>query len=145
MTTSFLDRENIELEATRFVFPLLLVPYMKGSHTRGIIGLRNGSPLWVKDIKASQSQCRLILTRDVLRCDKLFPRWLLIEIPRAAITSVREHPMAPELLEVRFEQAHKGRLLRFLISGTPGAVPEGIVFFNLGSETPRWIDALRSG
>ncbi|HEX9795515.1 MAG TPA: hypothetical protein VGA52_00850 [Anaerolineales bacterium] len=130
-------------QATRYLFPLLLIPYMRGSHTRGMIGLRRGSPIFLKDIKAAQSQCQLVLTPDGLRCDKLFPRWLLIEIPLTAITSVRQHPHVPELLEVRYDQASKGRLLRFVTSGTPGAVPQGVVYFNLGDQTADWLRQIR--
>lgn len=136
------DGETL-LQAQRLVFPLLLIPYRRGSFTRGIIGFRDGSPVFAKDIKASQSQCRLSLRRDGLRCDKLFPRWLLIDIPAAAIESVRAHPHLPDLMEIRFQFATKGRMLRFLTSGTPGAVPEGVVYFNLGKDTPRWIEAVR--
>lgn len=138
------EGETIELQFQRLLLPLLLVPYMQGSHTRGLIGFRNGSPLFVKDIKASQSQCRLMLTNHSLRCVKLFPRWLLIEIPLDQITGVQEHPQLPEVMEVRYEQATKGRLLRFLTSGTPGAVPTGVVYFHLGEHTGTWIDALRA-
>ena len=130
-------------QAVRLFFPLLLIPYMRGSYTRGMIGLRKGAPIFLKDIKASQSQCRLILTPQSLRCDKLFPKWLLIEIPLTAITSVRQHPQVPELLEVRYEQASKGRLLRFVTSGTPGVVPQGVVYFNLGDQTAAWLSELR--
>lgn len=136
-------QEAVELEFQRLLLPLLLVPYMQGSHTRGLIGFRNGSPLFVKDIKASQSQCRLTLTNRALRCVKLFPRWLLIEIPLDQITSVREHPQLPEVMEVRYDQATKGRMLRFLTSGTPGAVPPGVIYFHLGKATGAWIDAVR--
>lgn len=131
------------LQMQRFIFPLLLVPYRKGSFTRGLIGLRNGSPIFAKDIKASQSQCRLTLTGRGLRCDKLLPRWLLIDIPAESIQSVRVHPFLPELMEVRFEQATKGRMLRFLTSGTPGAVPEGVIYFNLGKDIGPWIRSVR--
>ncbi|MGA9533501.1 MAG: hypothetical protein WBR18_12355 [Anaerolineales bacterium] len=137
------DDETIELQCQRLLLPLLLVPYMRGSHTRGLIGFRNGSPLFVKDIKASQSQCRLTLTDQALRCVKLFPRWLLIEIPLDQITSVSEHPQLPEVMEVRYDQAAKGRLLRFLTSGTPGVVPPGVIYFHLGARTGTWINALR--
>jgi hypothetical protein len=137
------DLRPVVLQCQRLLLPLLLVPYMQGSHTRGLIGFRDGSPLFVKDIKASQSQCRLTLTDRALRCVKLFPRWLLIEIPLEGISSVREHPQLPEVMEVRYEQATKGRLLRFLTSGTPGAVPPGVVYFHLGNQTGVWIDTLR--
>jgi hypothetical protein len=135
--------ETVVLECQRLLLPLLLIPYMRGSHTRGLIGFRRGTPLFVKDIKAAQSQCRLTLTDQSLRCVKLFPRWLLIEIDLKQITSVRQHPQLPEVLEVRYKEATRGRLLRFVTSGTPGAVPAGVVYFNLGDRTSEWIDALR--
>jgi hypothetical protein len=135
--------DRILLQAKRFIFPLLLIPYKRGSFTRGMIGFRDGSPVFVKDIKASQSQCRLTLSSRGLICIKLFPRWLLIDIPAASIRSVRAHPHLPDLMEIRFDQAKKGRMLRFLTSGTPGAVPEGVVYFNLGKEAPRWIEEVR--
>lgn len=135
--------DSIELEMTRWFFPLLLVPIMRGTLSRGMIGFRNGSPIYVKDIKASQSQCRLELTRSSLRCIKLIPKLLLIDIPRSEIESVRLHPRLDDLLEVRFRQAKKGRLLRFLMSGNPGAVPQDVVYFNLGAEADLWLQALR--
>lgn len=143
MTTGSAADEVVELQSQRLLLPLLLVPYMQGSHTRGLIGFRNGSPLFVKDIKASQSQCRLTLSDRALRCVKLFPRWLLIEIPLDQITSVREHPQLPEVMEVRYDEATKGRMLRFLTSGTPGAVPPGVIYFHLGQATGTWIAAVR--
>jgi hypothetical protein len=135
--------ERVRLEATRWFFPLLLVPIIKGTLSRGMIGIRNGSPIYVKDIKASQSQCRLELTDKALRCNKLIPRWLLIEIQLSDIASVRLHPQLDDLLEVRFRQAKKGRLLRFLMFGNPGAVPQDVVYFNLGDEAGRWLEAVR--
>ena len=134
---------RVEMEMTRWFFPLLLVPIMKGTFSRGMIAFRNGSPVYVRDIKASQSQCRLELTKDSLRCFKLIPKFLLIEIPRSAIKSVRLHPQIDDLLEVRFHEANKGRFLRFLTFGNPGAVPQDVVYFNLGDEARRWLDALR--
>ena len=136
--------ERVLLEKTRYFFPLLLVPIMKGTLSRGMIGFRKGSPVYVRDIKASQSQCRLELTEHSLRCIKLIPRLLLIDIPRSAIRSVRLHPRIKDLLEVRFDEAEKGRFLRFLMFGNPGAVPQDVVYFNLGEEATQWLDALRS-
>jgi hypothetical protein len=135
--------EQVILQKTRWFFPLLLAPIMKGTFSRGMIGIRNGKPVYVRDIKASQSQCRLELTQERLRCYKLIPKLLLIEIPRKAIKSVRLHPQLDDLLEVRFEQATKGRLLRFLMFGNPGAVPQDVVYFNLGDEAEVWLEALR--
>lgn len=136
-------KDRVELQMTRWFFPLLLVPIMKGTLSRGMIGFRNGSPVYIKDIKASQSQCRLELTSESLRCYKLIPKLLLIDIPRSAIESVRLHPALDDLLEVRFREANKGRFLRFLMFGNPGAVPQDVVYFNLGDDAGRWLDALR--
>ena len=143
MTVGVKGEGPIHLQATRWFFPLLLVPIMKGTLSRGMIGIRKGSPVYVRDIKASQSQCRLELTDHSLRCLKLIPKWLLIEIPLQAIRSVRLHPQLDDLLEVRFDEASKGPLLRFLMSGNPGAVPQDVVYFNLGDEAGTWLDALR--
>lgn len=137
------DRDQVLLQATRYVFPLLLVPYKRGSFTRGLIGFRDAAPVFVKDIKAAQSQCQLTLSPRGLTCVKIFPRWLLIDIPAASIVSARTHPHLPDLMEIRFDEAIKGRMLRFLTSGTPGAVPEGVIYFNLGKDAPRWIKMVR--
>ncbi len=62
-----------------------------------------------------------------------------IEVLRRAIESVRPSPKGAGLLEVRFGESRKSRLLRYLTRGEL----DGVVLLNPGESGERWLAALQ--
>lgn len=116
----------------------MLFPHIPRSHTVTLIGWRGRRPVWVKDVVASWPG-RVALTSDGLY-GRSFP-WGLdgrIEIPRAEIQDVRRSPRAAGLLEVRFGESRKSRLLRFMTRGEL----DGVVLLSLGDACGKWFEAM---
>jgi hypothetical protein len=124
---------EIILQKTNLYWPIILFPYYEQSHTFVYTGQRA-----IKDIKFSTGFAKLCLTDRMLSCKLIFPPLLLIEIQLADITQVFKREGMAEILEVRFDQARKGRLTRFALTGEPPKLPRDRVFLNLGDEAEMW-------
>jgi hypothetical protein len=129
------------LEHRSWFWPVALFPHSRRSHTLTWLGLREGRIVWFKDV-VFQLSGRLELTPEVLRCrGNLVSLWSRLEIDRAAIESVRPSPKGDGLLEVRFREASKTRLLRYLTRGPL----DGVVLLNLGADADAWHRELARG
>ncbi len=97
--------------------------------------------MWVQDV-VFQVSGRLALTPEVLRGQgNGISLWSRLEIDRNAIESVRLSPKGDGLPEVRFREAKKNRLLRYMTRGPL----DGVVLLNLGADADAWHRELVGG
>jgi hypothetical protein len=127
---------NVILKKTRLVWPIVLFPHYKKSHTLTFTGKQ-----FVKDIRFGVSFAGLYLTESNLYCRLIFPRLLIFEIELADITFVFKVEDKKGVLEVKFNKAMFGWLSRFVLSGDP-AIPRNHLFLNLGDECDIWFKEL---
>ena len=129
------------LEHRSWFWPVAVFPHIRRSHSLSCLGLREGRLLWVKDV-VFQVSGRLELTPEVLRgTGNWVSFWSRLEIDRASIESVRPSPKGDGLLEVRFREARKTRLLRYMTRGPL----DGVVLLNLGADADAWLRELADG
>lgn len=126
----------IRLSESRIFWPLVLFPYTTFyAHTWSFTGR-----CWVKDIKASFSFARLILSENSLTCRyRLFNR-LLFDLPLQNIDDVKKIEGKPGLIEIQFHSADYGGLANFALAGQPPGSKNRVII-NV-TDDQRWLNEL---
>ena len=137
--TSKIKKAKAILDRRSYFFPVVIFPSHEQSHTAAIIGWKNRRPRALEDVKAAFAG-RVWLTAGHLQGHSLLlGRLVSFTIPLEAINSVKISHHDAGLLEVRFRQAEKSGLLRFMTKGAP----EGVVLLKLDEAAGRWLRALQ--
>ena len=138
-----LPNEKILLKRRRYFWPLLMIPYFKGSHTVEITGIRRRRLKFLKDVKVAQTFCTLFLTSKRLYCELIFPKIFLVEILLSDIRMIKINDKDDEVLEIEFEKCKWSWLLRLFMSGPEGDIPKNKVLLNLGEDIDKWLKSLK--
>ncbi|MBI4341779.1 MAG: hypothetical protein HY599_00255, partial [Candidatus Omnitrophica bacterium] len=128
--------ERVLLEATQIVWPLVLFPALRGSHSRSFTGRR-----WIPGIKAGFGLSRLYLTDKRLLAQLLVPPVLIFDIDREDVRSAGYVDRERDLVGVRYAAGRISPMTKLLaFTGLPAS--RDMVFLNLGADSQRWLNAL---
>lgn len=108
---------------SKIFWPLVLFPYaIDNAHTRSFTGR-----CWIKDIKASFSFARIILSDSKLTCKYRIFNLPIIELSVKDITEVRKLENKPGLILIKFRNATFGKLAKLALSGKPAGTKDQMI------------------